>query len=94
MPNHVIDERIRKLLREMANDLGLSDSLRQDDFGRVYFPTALAEDRNVRELERKASLQRLLGNSSPAANAAGDVDPEIQKKWPPKPEPSEEATET
>jgi hypothetical protein len=85
-PAHVIDERIRKLLREMARDLGISDTLRQDDFGRVYFPTALAEERSVRELERKASLQRLTGNSAPSANAAAALDPEIQKKWPPIPD--------
>jgi hypothetical protein len=89
IPPHVVDERIRKLLREMADDLGLSDSLRQDDFGRVYFPTALAEDRNVRELERKASLQRLTGNASPAANAAAEIDPAMLRKWPPKPEQGE-----
>ena len=87
IPSHVVDERLRKLLREMADNLGLSKSLRQDDFGRIYYPTAIAEERNVKELERKASLQRLLGNGSPAANAAAEVDPELQKKWPPKPTP-------
>lgn len=85
MPNHVIDERIRKLLKEMATDLGLSSKLRQDDFGRVYFPNALAEERNVRLLERKQALERLTGGTSPAANAA-DGQANIQKnKWPPKP---------
>lgn len=48
--DHIIDERLRKLLREMASDLGLSSSLRQDDFGRVYLPNALLEERSVRDL--------------------------------------------
>ncbi|HEY0012680.1 MAG TPA: DUF6680 family protein [Allosphingosinicella sp.] len=85
IPSHVVEERLRKLLREMADDLGLSKSLRQDDFGRVYFPNAIAEARNLNELERRASLQRLMGTSSPAANAASEMDPEMQKKWPPRP---------
>ncbi|MEG3170123.1 DUF6680 family protein [Sphingomonas sp. LB3N6] len=82
-PDHVIDERLRRLLKAMSLNLGLSDSLRQDDFGRVYFPTALLEERNVRQLERKAALARLTGNISPAANSA-EVSTELQK-WPPKP---------
>lgn len=85
IPPHVIDERLRKLLREMAADLGLSDKLRQDDFGRVYFPNAVMEERNVRQLERKAALARLTQSSSPAANAA-DGNNHILERWPPKPE--------
>lgn len=84
--NHVVDERLRRLLREMASDLGLSSKLKQDDFGRVYFPTALAEERNVRRLERAAALARLTGAISPVSNAASnDREDLTDSKWPPKP---------
>jgi hypothetical protein len=82
--SHVIDERIRKLLKEMASDLGLADALRLDDFGRVYFPTALGEEREVRALERQAALARLKGVASPTQNTA-DFDPTVEL-WPPKPD--------
>ena len=42
-PPHVIDERIRRLLKAMATDLGLANELRPDDFARVYFPIALSK---------------------------------------------------
>lgn len=83
-PPHVIDERIRRLLKAMATDLGLADELRPDDFARVYFPTALLDDRNVRQLERKAALARL--TASPSADAAeGGTREATMDKWPPKP---------
>lgn len=83
-PDHVIDERLRRLLRAMSLNLGLSKSLKQDDFGRVYFPTAILEERNVRQLERKAALARLTSTSSPGT-VSTDTSEEL-KKWPPKPE--------
>ena len=85
IPEHVVDERIRQLLKSMAADLGISHSLTPDDFGRVYFPTALAEERNVRQLERRAALARLTASTSPVANTADDQT-EIESKWPPKPD--------
>lgn len=78
-PPHVIDERIRKLLREMANDLGIGDKLRLDDFGRVYYPEAMHKERRVRELERNAVLDRL----SPPS---GDGAQQQEQLFPPKPE--------
>lgn len=81
LQNHVVDERIRKLLREMAQDLGIADTLRLDDFARTYFPTALAQDREMRALERQETLKRLTGRSAPAQNVA---DPNAML-WPPKP---------
>ena len=81
-PAHVTDEKTRKLLQEMATDLGLSDQLRLDDFARVYFPTALQKERQVQALQRELALKQLLGQSSPAANAAEPA-PSL---WPPKPE--------
>lgn len=78
---HVVDERMRRLLREMAQDLGISDTLRIDDFGRTYFPTALAQDREMRSLERAATLKQLMGQAAPEQNAATDA----ASLWPPKP---------
>lgn len=80
-PEHVIDERLRKLLREMAQEIGLAESLRLDDFGRIYFPTALAEDSHIRAMQRKDSLERLLGQRKEEADTQ-----QINDKWPPKPE--------
>lgn len=71
--------KLRGLLREMASDIGMSDKLRVDDFGRVYFPNALAEEEEVRMLERKNALERLKGPAS--AQKALTFDP-----FPPKPD--------
>jgi len=81
-PPHVIEERTRKLLREMAANLGLAEKLRLDDFGRVYFPTSLQREKKVKELQSEASLRQLLHQSPPAANSAAvDI-----SGWPPPPE--------
>ena len=50
-PPHVQEERLGKLLLAMATNLELGDQLRTDDFGRVYYPIALANDAYVRQLE-------------------------------------------
>jgi hypothetical protein len=81
IPSHVQDERLRKLLAAMANDLGLGNDLRSDDLGRVYYPNALAEEEYVRQLERRATKARLEGQA-PTANTA----PQQQLPWPPKPD--------
>jgi hypothetical protein len=83
-PPHVMDERIRKLLREMAIDLGISDSLRMDDFSRVYYPNALQQERQVQELQRREALARLTAQTQPAANTASTAT--ISNNWPPSPE--------
>jgi hypothetical protein len=82
IPMPIVDERTRKLLREMAKNLGLAESLRLDDFGRVYFPTAIAEDRQMRSLQRREAMQRLTG-----PQVANDADgaAELEKRWPPPP---------
>lgn len=68
--SHVVDEKLRKLLKAMAENLGLADNLRLDDFARIYFPNALADERKVRSLERGEALARLsLGKSELAASS-------------------------
>lgn len=81
-PEHIIDERIRKLLKEMAVDLGIGDKLRIDDFARVYLPNALQEERRVKELQRRLSLTQLNAQLPPAANT---TDP-TAALFPPKPD--------
>jgi hypothetical protein len=80
-PAHVIDERIRNLLRQMAADLGISDTLRLDDFARVYYPNALADERRVKDLQRKSHLAQLTGQTDADANETVA----LEDKWPPKP---------
>jgi hypothetical protein len=75
---HVREERLRKLLKEMSLSLGLADTLRLDDFARVYFPTAVQEDRQLRDLQRRAALRQLTGE--PATQQVA-----LPSKWPPAP---------
>jgi hypothetical protein len=81
VPEHARQERFRKLLAEIAQDIGLSDKLRTDDFGRVYFPTPLAQDRMIKDMERRRLLQQLQNETSPSANNSGLENP----LWPPNP---------
>jgi hypothetical protein len=84
VPVHALEERIGVLLKEMAADIGLSDGLRVDDFGRVYFPNALAEEQRIQDLERQQALARLKGDLLPSANVATA---EITTIYPPRPQP-------
>ena len=79
-PSHVVDERIRKLLREMATDLGLADTLRLDDFARIYFPKAMSQEREMRVLQRQEALERLAGRGSSPPSPES-----VSTLWPPKP---------
>lgn len=88
VPTHVRDERLRKLLRAMAADLGLAENLRLDDFGRVYFPNTVAEENEVRRLERQATMRRLSAQTAPPtaqALAAEKPPAATTPGWPPKP---------
>jgi|HubBroStandDraft_6_1064221.scaffolds.fasta_scaffold1278193_1 hypothetical protein len=79
---HVVDERLRKLLGAIAKDVGLSDELRTDDLGRVYFPMVQAQERFIKDTQRQQILASLQGQ-----NAAGAAAPGSQSTvWPPKPE--------
>jgi len=82
MPPHVLEERLRKLLIAMAEDIGIGDTLRTDDIGRVYNPNAVSQERMIRDIQRQQTLNALLAQGSPAANAPTGPD----TPWPPKPE--------
>jgi hypothetical protein len=83
IPTHVLDERLRRLLSAMAKDIGLADNLRTDDLGRVYSPTAITQDRMIKDMQRQQMLAALQGQNSPAANTATT---QTTTAWPPKPE--------
>lgn len=83
VPPHIIDERIRKLLREMSIELGIADQLRMDDFSRVYFPNALQQQRQIEDLQRRDTLAKLTGTAQPAANTT--VTAALASHWPPPP---------
>lgn len=76
-----INDKITRLLREIAKDIGLGDQLGQADFIRTYTPEALVQERIVRDLERKQALERLQTNTSPAANS----EPRSISAFPPPP---------
>ncbi len=86
VPAHVQDERLRAMLKEMAVDLEIADKLRGDDLGRIYYPQAIAEEEQLRQLERKVSLSRLQGQVSPTANTVSDSATSTTPTWPPRPE--------
>jgi hypothetical protein len=85
VPEHAKDERLRNMLKEMAADIGIADKLRGDDLGRVYYPQAIAEEEELRQLERKVSLSRLQQQLSPTSNTVEPASP-AQNPWPPRPE--------
>jgi hypothetical protein len=81
IPPHEMEARLRRLLLAMANDLGLSDNLKIDDIGRVYFPAAFAEENELAHLERRRALERLRNPEYAIANQAVSK----SDKWPPAP---------
>jgi hypothetical protein len=81
MFDHVIDERLRKLLAAIAQNIGLSDALRNDDLGRVYRPNIQAEEQIIRDMQRRETIARLQNNAA-GANAATVAQ---DTNWPPKP---------
>jgi len=79
---HVIDERLRKLLAAMADDIGLSDALRNDDLARVYRPIVQEQEQLIRDMQRRQILARLQDQD---AAAAGNASTPQSTQWPPKP---------
>jgi hypothetical protein len=78
---HVTEERLRKLLAAIAKDIGLADELRTDDLGRVYLPTALAQERFIKDTQR----QQMLASLQIPTAAAAPADTSLNTMWPPKP---------
>jgi hypothetical protein len=86
IPEHVREERLRKLLGAMSKDLGLSDELRTDDFGRVYLPEASVEEQLVSMYQRRAALARFeSGIIQPSTNTTNS-DASSPSLFPPRPD--------
>ena len=52
-PTTTFDTRRTELLETMARSLGLIDNFRPDDFSRVYVPTSLMAEMEIRNMQRK-----------------------------------------
>lgn len=76
------EEKLRSLLREMASDLGMSDTLKVDDLGRIYYPNALAREEELRALQQERAL---LAIRSQPDKMAAQIDQKLLEKFPPKP---------
>lgn len=70
LDNNKVMDKLRELLKLMAISLGLSESLRTDDFSRVYYPTALADEHQVRTMQREQMKKQLEALASPLSNTA------------------------
>ena len=78
IPEHVLDERLRKLLGAIAKDIGLADELRNDDLGRVYYPMVQQQEQIIKDMQRQQILSRLQGENAAQASVQNTM-------WPPKP---------
>lgn len=85
-PEHVREERIRKLLKAMALELGIGAGLRMDDLSRVYYPTGLAEEARLKRAEITRRLAQIDGASSPTANTAPTAVSTTSSPFPPRPQ--------
>jgi hypothetical protein len=79
---HVANEKLRELLAAIAKDVGLTDQLRTDDLGRVYYPLAQQQQQFIEYMQRQQTLAGLQVGSAAEA-AASNVE---NTMWPPKPE--------
>lgn len=83
-PDYIIEERTRRLLQAMAIDLGLGDSLRSDDLGRVYYPEAIARQRQVSMHQTNAQYEQLMRSLKTEGGVTTEVDG-TDSLWPPAP---------
>jgi hypothetical protein len=82
LQQYVIDERLRKLLSAIADDIGLAEQLRNDDLGRVYVPVIQQQERFIKDMQRQQILANLQGQNA----AAADTTTSQNIAWPPKPD--------
>ena len=73
IPAYTQNERLRHLLKEIAEDLGLASHLRIDDLERVYYPNAIAQEHLLRSMERDQALARLQGQPPNANTTVTDT---------------------
>jgi hypothetical protein len=80
-PTPVIDERRTALLSAMAKELGLIQNFRPDDFTRVYLPQNIVSEMQIRDMQRRATLNAL--SNQPTSQPA----PPVAALFPPPPPP-------
>jgi hypothetical protein len=76
------EEKIRKLLKDMADDLGISHTLRLDDFGRIYYPKSMADQDFIANRRRELEIQQLMNAGDPSERTPTQ---DLFARWPPKP---------
>ncbi len=82
LPQHVLNDKLLRLLSAIAENIGLADELRSDDLARVYRPVVQEQEQFIRDMQRQQTLRRLAGE-----NAAGATDTGLTNTpWPPRPE--------
>lgn len=74
------DEKLKNLLKSMADNCGLSGSLDSDDLGRVYYPNYIAAGHEIEELRQRQQLEKLRSQTRPTETAE-----EFSKRFPPPP---------
>lgn len=80
LQQHVIDERLRRLLAAISKNIGLADGLRSDDLGRVYRPIIQEQEQFIKDTQRRQMLISLQASNAGSANTTQN------SLWPPKPE--------
>lgn len=83
IPPHEQATLLRCLLIAMAKNIGLSDGLKVNDFARIYYPDAIAQEAELRRLQMEAGLRSLRGQSSSPPGQGGP--PSLGPQFPPKP---------
>jgi Family of unknown function (DUF6680) len=73
-------EKLRTLLKTMADELGLSHTLGVDDLSRIYYPNIIAKQQELTMLQQELNLRQLRATIGPGASSD-----DIQKRFPPKP---------
>jgi hypothetical protein len=84
LPQHVLNEKVLRLLSAIAKDIGLADDLRSDDLTRVYRPIVQEQEQFIRDTQRQQTLARLQSENAASASDAGAALP--NPVWPPPPE--------
>ncbi len=59
VPAHENDRLLKSLIRVITEDIGLSDKIRTDDLGRVYYPNFIAEQVEIEARQRRQAIARL-----------------------------------
>ncbi len=80
LQQHVIDERLRRLLAAISTNIGLADGLRNDDLGRVYRPIIQEQEQFIKDIQRRQMLISFQASNAGGASTAQNG------LWPPKPD--------